>query len=103
MAYANGKCNSSPKWSVCSRNPSTCSPAQTERKNEFRQAMVDLVKASKQFETPANGFFIHSCFTHCEGMGNNYIDRFAIGGTSMSEAVSRWWKRWGEGGSTLLP
>ena len=91
------------EWAVCSRNPETCTSAQTSIQNAFLEHMVKLVKGSKQFETPGNGFFIHSCFTHCEGLGNNYLERFAINGTTMQAAVSQWWDNWKEGGSSHLP
>ena len=47
----------------------------------------DVVNGRK---LPGNGAFVHSCYTHCEAQGDDFFT-FAINGTTMQQAVSRWW------------
>jgi hypothetical protein len=40
---------------------------------------------------PRNGYFISSCFTHCEGQLLQNWNGVRIGGTSMRQATEQWW------------
>eukprot|EP00051_Salpingoeca_urceolata_P028230 m.485760 g.485760 ORF g.485760 m.485760 type:complete len:453 (+) comp23953_c0_seq1:161-1519(+) len=88
----NGDCAAAPGWSACARNPEACNASQIMTMNQyivdFRSAME--VQGQATYSKNGNGAFVHSCHTHCEAQSPAW-NKFAIGGVTIQQAVSKWW------------
>jgi hypothetical protein len=92
---SNGDCAAAPGWHNCSLDPEKCTADQMTKFNgymaDFQRAMEDTAT----FKKAGNGAFLHSCHTHCEGQNDALYTTFAVGSTTMQQAVSKWWKSGG--------
>lgn len=77
-------------WSSCAGNPEACNSTQMSAMNTWISDFVTTIKAGPAFSKAGNGAFLHSCHTHCEAHSANW-NKFAIGGVTIQQAVSKWW------------
>lgn len=63
---------------------------QVDALNSYNHDFSATISALATYSRPGNGAFVHSCYTHCEAQGDDFFT-FAINGTTMQQAVSRWW------------
>ena len=90
--YSNGVCAAADGWAACSRNPEQCTAPQVNAMNDYiGDFEADLRGGKGTYSAPGNGAFVHSCHTHCEAQNDEQYTRFAIGGVTMQQAVSKWW------------
>jgi hypothetical protein len=61
----------------------------------FESDFITRVLEVPGFLHPGNGYFISSCWTHCEAQINSYWNSITIGGTSMRLAVEAWYTQQG--------
>ncbi|WCJ20550.1 Pectinacetylesterase family protein [Euphorbia peplus] len=79
-------------WKDCRLNISKCTPMQMAKLQAFRQQFLNAVEQSVA-KNPKNGYFIDSCFTHCQtSTATNWIGPKALklNNTDMGKAVGDW-------------
>ena len=59
--------------------------------NDYIDDFEAILSHKAAYTKPGNGAFIHSCHTHCEAQSDAEYTRFAVGGVTMQQAVSKWW------------
>ena len=69
----------------------------------FEADFVSRVYEVPGFLRPENGFFVSSCWTHCEAQLPQSWNDVTIAGTSMRVAVERWWNGTGLPGAPRRP
>lgn len=87
----NGNCSATPGWKSCSEDPDSCTPAQiSQGYDTFSSQFVQALNDSPTGQRAGNGFFLHSCHTHCEGQSDGPWVAFQSGGVSMANAFAAW-------------
>eukprot|EP00294_Goniomonas_avonlea_P008479 CAMPEP_0114555252 /NCGR_PEP_ID=MMETSP0114-20121206/8651_1 /TAXON_ID=31324 /ORGANISM="Goniomonas sp, Strain m" /LENGTH=419 /DNA_ID=CAMNT_0001740367 /DNA_START=11 /DNA_END=1270 /DNA_ORIENTATION=- len=86
----NGDCGAAPGWKDCSANPEQCTTDQIKAMVQYEDDFMIAMNSSATYANPSNGAFIYSCHTHCAAQSSGW-NKFAIGGTTMQQAVSLWW------------
>eukprot|EP00930_Biecheleria_cincta_P077171 TRINITY_DN64444_c0_g1_i1.p1 TRINITY_DN64444_c0_g1~~TRINITY_DN64444_c0_g1_i1.p1 ORF type:complete len:459 (+),score=81.44 TRINITY_DN64444_c0_g1_i1:63-1439(+) len=94
----NGNCSAVPGWKTCSDNVEACGRQQIEAMDDYIADFNSIMQGKTTYRKSGNGAFIHSCETHCEAQSPQW-NTFKIGGVSMQEAVSIWWRSKNESAS----
>lgn len=89
----NGRCAAVPGWSRCSEDPEACNATQMGVMNQYIEDFKrDMLTAGETWRRDGNGAFIDSCHMHCEAQVDHAWSTIAIGGVTMQQALSSWWK-----------
>jgi len=94
--YCKQRCSSSQSgsWHDCAdyflgHIPEQCSQVQT---NFFNRKMMDTMNLiSDGLNDTQSGYFVHSCFTHCESNEDVTWGSIRIDGVVLAEAFGLWW------------
>lgn len=86
----NGLCSSSTGWANCSKNPEACDANQMQVMNKYIQDFQSTMEGKETYKKLGNGAFIHSCYTHCEALGDQW-NTIAVDGFTIQQAFSKWW------------
>jgi len=86
----NGDCAAVTGWFGCLNNISSCTVQDFTSINQYHSKFISDISQTVAWGKPGNGAFIDSCYSHCEFQPNKWVS-IRIGGTSMQEAVSKWW------------
>ena len=75
-----------------------CNATEVADLNDYAHDLVADLKNAKsslfpdgKFGAPGNGGFVESCLEHCGAQTSANFMRYAIGGTTMQQALSAWW------------
>lgn len=88
----NGLCAAVPGWAACSASLEACTGAEVSALNHWVDDFQHAFKNTTTFSKPGNGAFLHSCHTHCEAQDDHLFKTFAVGGVTMQQAISKWWR-----------
>lgn len=82
-------------WHDCiwsREGPSGCNHAEVLALNSvWRPKLMEQISVLKT--NPENGYFLHSCFTHCQvSNGKNEWNRLRIGDRTVREVIGKWYR-----------
>ena len=78
----NGICAAAAGWKKY--DPNSCTDEQNTAQNKYIADFESIIQATKTYNAPGNGAFIHSCHTHCEAQSDDW-NKFKINGVSMQQ------------------
>ena len=95
---ANGICRTSPDWLVdCAGDPETCDADGIALMNNYIDDFEATLRSARGvYDKAGNGFFAHSCHTHCEAQDDKAWTTFTVNGLTMQQAFSKWWRSSGD-------
>lgn len=91
VGHAAGNPKTGP-WTKCSGDLEECNATQIGVMNRYIDDFRAAMNTTATFRKPGNGAFIHSCHTHCEAQTTPSWLHFKVGGVSIQESVSKWWR-----------
>uniref|UniRef100_A0A7S0B1M2 EF-hand domain-containing protein n=1 Tax=Pyrodinium bahamense TaxID=73915 RepID=A0A7S0B1M2_9DINO len=94
VAIGQGSCGLSHRREhyPCADNIERCKPFEMFAVNQFIRDFSSSLEANPSYSKAGNGAFVHSCHLHCEALESAHWGGITAGGTTMQEAVLKWWK-----------
>lgn len=93
LTASNSSCAGVDGWRLCGSDLEMCSRQQMAVINRFRDEQINTLVDSGFFSRAGNGAFLHSCHSHCAGVGMAAATWSTLSqdGVVMQQAVHRWW------------
>ena len=80
-------------------NFAMCTSAQVADLNRYASDLVSDLQRTAKSKRPGEGGFVESCLEHVAAQGRAF-DTYAIGGTTMQQALTAWWWHGGQNQSS---
>jgi hypothetical protein len=92
--WSNYNASSAPGWWNCSGvgRIEDCGPGQIYHMNMYMDSFSSLVSNDSAFKKRGNGAFVYGCYLHDAEMLDLPYKKFTVGGVSMRDALSAWWR-----------
>lgn len=68
-----------------------CTAAELQDLNAFGAALMADLRRAPKFGRAGEGGFVESCLEHCGAQSASHFTNYAIDGTTLQQALSRWW------------
>ena len=83
-------------WRDCCSKQTDCTPEQIFSIWAWQGDFITSLATTAQRTKKGNGAFVYNCHTHCAGTSSGSYTAFTLDGTTMADAVDKWWRALGD-------